>query len=180
MSSQQLLQILDQRITQLELALKNSSYMPTYQPRFDRALFACTETGLKDYLQELQRNFSRLSDEVARNHPQQVSFLAERVVVQIEALQRELATQQLLRQDRKKRRSPLSILQQQLVETRGYEQRLNDMLYERESQLGQCQTLVQQQGIQQELVALEARLSRCRQALKKIEHQIEQLELGFS
>lgn len=38
MSSQQLLQVLEQRIIQLELSLKNSGYIPTRQPRFDRAL----------------------------------------------------------------------------------------------------------------------------------------------
>ena len=180
MSSQQLLQVLEQRIIQLELSLKNSGYIPTRQPRFDRALFASAETGLKDYLQELRGNFAKLTDAVKRNHPQQVSFLAERLVAQIEALQREFATQQLRRQDAKSRRSPLAIMQQKLAENQGYERRLNDMLYERESQLGQCQTLQQQQGIQQELVALEGRLSRCRPALKKIEKQIEQMELGFS
>ena len=50
MSSQQLLQVLEQRIIQLELSLKNSGYIPTRQPRFDRALFVSAETGLKDYL----------------------------------------------------------------------------------------------------------------------------------
>ena len=95
MSSQQLLQVLEQRIIQLELSLKNSGYIPTRQPRFDRALFASVETGLKDYLQELRGNFVKLTDAVKRNHTQQVSFLAERLVAQIEALHSSCAAKML-------------------------------------------------------------------------------------
>lgn len=53
------------------------------------------------------------------------------------------------------------------------------MVRERELRLAACQTLAQQQQIQRELAAMEGRLQRCRQALRRIEKQIERRENGF-
>ena len=53
------------------------------------------------------------------------------------------------------------------------------MIEDRETTLGQLATFSDQQRVQKELAALEGRLMRCRQALAKIERQIERQEKGF-
>ncbi|OQV65846.1 hypothetical protein AK51_15585 [Serratia nematodiphila DZ0503SBS1] len=53
------------------------------------------------------------------------------------------------------------------------------MIQDRESLLGRQTTLAAQQKLQHELAALEGRLMRCRQALARIERNIERKENGF-
>ncbi|KOC89952.1 primosomal replication protein PriC [Winslowiella iniecta] len=178
MKSTLLLQQLDARVDQLASSVSPLAERRTRRARFDNQLFHCQSTRLGDYLQEVRETLAQLKQCVAGANPERLSWLAERVVLQIGALQREVATQTLRRQEGMKQ-SPAEKLQQKLADHHEFERRLLAMLMERERQLGQQETLLQQQKMQQEMVALEARLQRCRAALKEIEREVAQREQGF-
>ncbi|HEI8867435.1 primosomal replication protein [Serratia sp. AKBS12] len=178
MNTQHLLQALQQQIAALASEVTPRGDAAVSQARFDSALFANHGTRLRDYLAQVQKNFSQLQTAVHDNRNAQVAFLAEKLVAQIGALQRELATQALRRQNQPK--APAQVdLYHKLAEHQDYERRLLAMIQDRESLLGRQTTLAGQQKIQQELAALEGRLMRCRQALARIERSIERKENGF-
>lgn len=66
-------------------------------------------------------------------------------------------------------------LHQKLAETRGFERRLEAMLAEKQIELKHCSPK-QSETVQQYILALHQRLGRCRQALSKLERQIEMQE----
>lgn len=136
------------------------------QPRFDAQLFHCKGTRLADYLQELEHNITQLTatdTDVARRQ-----WLAEKVLDQIAALQRECQSQQL-RVARERPRSDTK--QQKREEYQGYETRLLAMIAEREQHLQRAETLSIQQQLIREVEQLKVRLARCRQAIHKLELQ---------
>lgn len=80
MSSQQMLNQLEQRLQRLAQALAPLAEQPAARSRFDRALFLTHGTRLKDYLQETRDNFTALQRAVGAGQRQQVAFLAERLL----------------------------------------------------------------------------------------------------
>ncbi|HCR2991586.1 primosomal replication protein PriC [Serratia marcescens] len=178
MSTQRLLQVLAQQIAALAAEVTPRGDVPIPQARFDAALFANRGTRLRDYLAEVEKNFAQLQSAATDNRTSQVAFLAEKLVAQISALQRELATQALRRKNQPKE-APEADLYHKLAEHQDYERRLIAMIQDRESLLGRQTTLAAQQKLQHELAALEGRLMRCRQALARIERNIERKENGF-
>ncbi|BFO08684.1 prephenate dehydrogenase [Serratia rubidaea] len=178
MSTHRLIQVLEQQIAQLAGEVSPHGDAPIPQARFDSALFSHQGTRLRDYLAQIQHNFAQLKDAVNDNRTPQVAFLAEKLVAQIAALQRELATQALRRKNQL--RAPKEEdLYHKLAEHQDYERRLIAMIQDRESLLGAQSTLAAQRKLQQEVAALEGRLMRCRQALARIERGIERKENGF-
>ena len=178
MSTQRLLQVLAQQIAALAAEVTPRGDVPIPQARFDAALFANRGTRLRDYLAEVEKNFAQLQSAANDSRTSQVAFLAEKLVAQIAALQRELATQALRRKNQPKE-APEADLYHKLAEHQDYERRLIAMIQDRESLLGRQTTLAAQQKLQHELAALEGRLMRCRQALARIERNIERKENGF-
>lgn len=178
MSTQTLLQSLEQQIENLAREIEPIAHTPAQQARFDVTLFASKGTRLREYLAEVRVNFAQLCQVVAENRSAQVAFVAERLVSQITALQRELATQTLRNADKQTERKS-SDFYSKLVEHQQFERRLMAMIQDRESNLGKLATFSEQQLMQKELAALEGRLMRCRQALIKIERSIERQERGF-
>lgn len=178
MSTHRLLQVLEQQIAALAAGISPQGNAPLQQARFDAALFNSRGTRLRDYLAEIEKNFAQLQAAVADNRTAQVAFLAEKLVAQIAALQREQATLALRRKNQPQR-APAPDLYHKLAEHQDYERRLLSMIQDRESLLGRQTTLAGQQKLQQELAALEGRLMRCRQALTRIERSIERKENGF-
>jgi primosomal replication protein N'' len=161
LSTQTLLHSLEQQIENLAQEIEPVAHAPAQQARFDVTLFA-----------------TKLRQVVEENRSAQVAFVAERLVSQITALQRELATQNLRKADKQKEQSGGDYYSK-LVEHQQYERRLLAMIQDRESRLGRVETFKEQQHMQKELAALEGRLMRCRQALIKIERSIERQERGF-
>lgn len=178
MSTHRLLQVLEQQIAALAAEVTPRGDAPIPQARFDAALFSNRGTRLRDYLAEVQRNFAQLQTAANDSRISQVAFLAEKLVAQITALQRELATQALRRKNQPKEVVAVD-LYHKLAEHQDYERRLMSMIQDRESLLGRQTTFVAQQKLQHELAALEGRLVRCRQALARIERSIERKENGF-
>jgi len=177
-STHRLLQVLEQQIAALAAEVTPRGDAPIPQARFDAALFSNRGTRLRDYLAEVQRNFAQLQTAANDSRISQVAFLAEKLVAQITALQRELATQALRRKNQPKEVVAVD-LYHKLAEHQDYERRLMSMIQDRESLLGRQTTFAAQQKLQHELAALEGRLVRCRQALTRIERSIERKENGF-
>ncbi|HDL7536613.1 TPA: primosomal replication protein [Yersinia enterocolitica] len=178
MSTEKLLQVLESQIEALSAQVGPQANMPSQQARFDLKLFGNHGNRFRDYLLEVHKNMAQLKQVVAENRTQQVAFLAEKLVAQISALQRELATQKLRKTNPEPKYNKLDPYHK-LVEHQDYERRILAMIQDRESQLGKQNLLTEQQKIQKELAALEGRLMRCRQALIKIERSIEKKENGF-
>lgn len=176
MKSLLLLQQLDARVEQLALSVAPLADTRTRRARFDNQLFHCQSTRLGDYFDELRETLAQLRQRVAQGNTDRLSWLAERVVLQTGALQREVATQPLRREERVTL-SRAEQHRQKLNQHLEFERRLLAMISERESQLGQQETLLQQRKIQQELEALEGRLRRCRAALKQIGQEMTDGEL---
>jgi len=178
MKSAGLLQQLDTQLAQLARAVEPHANKRTAQARFDRQLFHCHTTRLGDYLLEVQQTMTQLKQSVQDNRPERVAWMAERVVLQMGALQRELATQKM----RGGEQPPVEgkeNLYEKLAQHQDFERRLREMIKDREILLAVQETLAQQQQIQRELAALEGRLQRCLQALKRIERGIENRERGM-
>ncbi|MFC0226829.1 primosomal replication protein PriC [Serratia aquatilis] len=178
MSTHRLLQTLEQQIAALASEIQPRGDVSIRQARFDVALFSNHGTRLRDYLAEVQKNFAQLQAAVSSNRNAHVAFLAEKLVAQLTALQRELATQTLRRKNQPKEVVDVD-LYHKLAEHQDYERRLISMIEDRESLLGQQTTFAAQKKLQQELATIEGRLVRCRQALARIERSIERKENGF-
>jgi len=177
-STEQILHALSQQIEALAHEIEPVGHVSAQQARFDVTLFATKGTRLRDYLAEVRVNLGQLHQVVAEKRQAQVAFVAERLISQITALQRELATQALRKTHQTPERKSHDNYTR-LAETQQFERRLIAMIEDRESTLGQLTTFSDQQRVQKELAALEGRLMRCRQALAKIERQIERQEKGF-
>lgn len=178
MKSTGLLQQLEMQLEQLARAVEPHANKRTSKARFDLQLFHCHTTRLGDYLLEVRQTLEQLKQSVRDNRTDSVAWMAERVVLQMGALQRELATQ-TLRNGEAKPATVQENLYEKLAETQGFERRLRAMIADRESLLATQETLAQQQHIQRELAALEGRLQRCLQALKRMERGIEKRERGL-
>lgn len=179
MNTENLLQALEQQVEQLAQTIANTPAMAVAQPRFDRQLFNQRDVRLNNYLAEVEKNLSQLKQEAVNGRRQQVAFLAERIVTQVTALQRELATLKL-REKNVTKIKPGTDVYHTLAEHQDYERRLQQMLRDKESLLFKQTTIDTQQKLQKELATLEGRLMRCRQALRRIEKQIERRESGYS
>ncbi|WP_147195853.1 primosomal replication protein [Pantoea sp. MBD-2R] len=175
MKSAHLLQQLEEKLEELAQAVAPHTNKRTPKARFDDQLFRSHSTRLGDYLQEVQHSFTLLKQSVNGQRTERVAWMAERVVLQISALQRELATLKL-RTAETREEPQQENLYEKLAKHQDYERRLKSMIADRESQLGAQQTLAQQQTLQREIAALEGRLQRCLQALKRIERAIEKRE----
>ncbi|WP_413528097.1 primosomal replication protein PriC [Rahnella inusitata] len=178
MSTERILHVLDQQIETLSREIEPIGHVSATQARFDIALFSTKGTRLRDYLAEIKNNLRQLNQEVVEKRSAQVAFIAERLVAQITAMQRELATQTLRKTHQTPERKSHDNYTR-LAETQQFERRLIAMIEDRETTLGQLATFSDQQRVQKELAALEGRLMRCRQALAKFERQIERQEKGF-
>ncbi|MBX9444598.1 primosomal replication protein PriC [Dickeya chrysanthemi] len=177
MDTQALLAALARQIDTLAREIEPVAARQAPRSRFDRQLFSCYGTRLGDYLDEIRHNYQYLQQYVQEQRLDRVAFMAERLLTQMTALQRELATQPLRAQE-PATPAPQDRYQK-LAEYQGYERRLLAMIQDRESLLTTQSQLSEQQRLQRELAALEGRLARCRQALTKLERQIERQEQGY-
>lgn len=172
MKSARLLEQLEAKLEELAQAVAPHASQRTPKARFDSQLFHSHSTRLGDYMQEVRQSLALLKQSVNGHGTDRVAWMAERVVLQMSALQRELATLKLRNSETPAEPEPEN-LYEKLAKHQEYERRLRAMVADRESQLGYQETLAQQQKLQREIAALEGRLQRCLLALKKIERAIE-------
>lgn len=167
MKTTRLLQTLENQLAQLTVQLAPLAQHATLSARFDRQLFRTRSTLMQACLEEAQQHFAELRQAVENQQLPQVSWLAERLVAQIAALNREAATWSLRQWDSA---SPgLQRWQRRRLQHQEYERRLLAMRNDRQRQLAQATTLEDQQRLAKEVDAYAGRLARCRDALEKIE-----------
>jgi len=174
--SSKLLTTLNHQLDGLAARITTGKHAKVEQSRFDYQLFQTRGNRLEDYLAESRETLQRLSVAADSGHTDRVAWLAQRLIEQITALARELATQDLRRQQ------PASVVEEdyyaKLSEHQDYERRLLAMIRDRDSLRDSTGDSVRQQQLQQEIAALEGRLSRCRLAMARIERLIERRENG--
>lgn len=175
MKSADLLLQLEEKLAELARAVEPYANQKTSGARFDNQLFHTRSTRPGDYLAEIRHSLLMLKQSVDGHRSESVAWMAERMVLQIGALQRELATQ-ALRRSEIRTVSESENMYEKLAKHQGYERRLRAMIVDRESQLALQETLSGQQNLQREIAALEGRLQRCLHALKRIERTIEKSE----
>ncbi|MGL4861470.1 MAG: primosomal replication protein PriC [Enterobacteriaceae bacterium] len=178
MATQTLLEKLSQQIAQLATSMTTLTQEESVSRRFNQQLFHSRGNRLTDYQGEIAANLAQLQRLVAVGHTEQVAFLADKLVAQLSALQREVATLTLRRQESDSAAAQSVNQHQRLVQYRHYEQRLQEMIADREQQLQQSLPFSQQKQQQREIAALYGRLQRCRSALRKLEKEIELYEVS--
>ncbi|MGF1696112.1 primosomal replication protein [Vibrio kyushuensis] len=147
-----------------------------HQPLFDERLFHCHGRLLVPCVNETQSTFKTITREEQANKltKERAEFLTERLLAQISAIQRELSTQGIRKNEPKHSsyyRKPINALYQELAKHQEWEIRLRDMVREKELALKQAPSFHQQQA-QKALLATEQRLQRCQEAKLKLEKQI--------
>lgn len=151
------------------------------RPLFDEQLFFCRSKLLTPCVAEIRGEISALRSErkAGKLQASRTQHICEKVIAQIQAIQRELATQQIRKNEPRRQqgwRRPIHELYQDLAQHQDWERRLAAMQRDKEMLISRCSTLAEQQKLQKEVLALEGRLSRCRAALGKIEKEISQRE----
>ena len=160
MSTQRLLQVLAQQIAALAAEVTPRGDVPIPQARFDAALFANRGTRLRDYRPRWRRISPSCKAPPTTAAPQPGGLSGRKLVAQIAALQRELATRRCgARTSRKKPRG-------RSVPQAGRASGLRTPTDRHDSGSGKPAGAPDHAGgaakLQHELAALEGRLMRCR------------------
>ncbi|MDC0612560.1 primosomal replication protein [Vibrio sp.] len=148
--------------------------------RFDRTLFKCNSRLLLPCVNELKQTLAELQHVVTQRGSQyesSVRYLSDRLINQMGAIQRELATLNLRQYEPKFQSKDYSLngLYQQLAQHQDWERRLQLMLIDKQELLVESKS-DKRQLIQQQILNVEQRLSRCQQSKNKIENQIAKRE----
>jgi len=162
-----LLQTLADQLAALRMQVAPLAGHATVSARFDRQLFRTRSTLMSACLEEAEANLAALHHAVEKAQLAQVSWLAEHLSAQIAALMRETATWSLRQWDHA---SPgIAKWQRRRLQHQEFERRLTEMKQTREARCRAAVDPAEQQKLQQEIVALQGRLSRCQTALHRIE-----------
>lgn len=171
MKTQALIDALAARSATLRAEIAPLAKHNTLTPRFDKRLFNTRSTEMDACLQEVNHNIDLLRQYADAGQTDQVAWLAERIVNQMAALGREAATWQLRAHDS----AHLSVgaVHRKLIQHQEFERRLQEMLRQCRYQHDRAERLDDQQRLAKEMTVLEGRLFRCREALGRIERQME-------
>ncbi|MGL9774357.1 MAG: primosomal replication protein PriC [Sodalis sp. (in: enterobacteria)] len=176
MHASQLITALGARLNELAARIDAQGHPLVQQSRFDPLLFSVRGNRLQDYLSESRATLSHLTSAVEQGRTERVAWLSQRLTDQMLALSRELATQNLLHGHPAS--APAEDVYARLAEYQDYKRRLLAMIRDRDSLRTAANDLARARQLQQEIAALEGRLIRCRQALTRLEYQIERRERG--
>ena len=164
-SMQKFLDKLKTQINELEQQINLADQNSYQEHYFDEHLFNTSkiETNLQFYLDKIKQTYQALCDATRLQKLTQIEFLSEKLINQITALTRELATVHL------RKPTPEDIIQETLVEKHSrhldYLRRLQEMKYEFE--------LSPKLIDHTRLAALDNRIYRCQQAITRIELEME-------
>ncbi|EAR56221.1 hypothetical primosomal replication protein N'' [Photobacterium sp. SKA34] len=153
----------------------------SFKPLFDETLFKTRSKLLTPCVNEVHNELQLLQKEqqAGRLLPARTQHLCEKIVSQIQAIQRELATLNIRKKEPKNQagwRRPINEIYQDLNQHKDWERRLKAMLRDKELLISRCASQFEQQQLQKEILALEGRISRCQAALIKIETDISNRE----
>ncbi|MFK3663376.1 primosomal replication protein N'' [Scandinavium sp. NPDC088450] len=168
-----LLQSLETQLSRLEADVAPVAFHATFGARFDRQLFRTRSSLLQACVEEARGNLQALRHAVEQQQFEQVQWLAEHLVSQLEAIARESAAWQLRGWDNG---SPaLTRWQRKRLQHQDYERRLSEMTQQRRELLAQATTLEEQQRLAREVDVFSTRLKRCRDALQNIENVLARM-----
>lgn len=147
-----------------------------HQALFDERLFHCKSRLLVPCVNELESTFQSIvrEQESGRLTPLRAEHLTAQMLAQIEAIQRELSTQTIRKNEIKHSshfQKPINQLYQEMAQHQEWERRLKELVLEKTKELESAPAYLQNQA-QQTLVASEQRLKRCQESKLKIENQI--------
>jgi primosomal replication protein N'' len=157
---------------------------------FVSSAFYTKSNELSDYFQELKGNIAKLE---RLNEQAYLEFLADKVTQQFSCLRSLLNSASVHSKDKTYRFRQKSKVQQakqftkrisqssqdlytELSKLQEFERRLLEMVAERQQKLHQYTGSVKRQEYQQDVLTYHQRLGRCRQALSKVEEQIQKLD----
>ncbi|OCG58540.1 hypothetical protein A9G37_06630 [Gilliamella sp. GillExp13] len=165
MTMANLLTILRKQIDKLEQQINLANDQQFQEPYFDEQLFQTNKivTDKTFYLEKIKQTYQVLVANIKLEKVEQITFLSDKLVNQIAALTRELATQNL--RPKGFQNIIAETLAQKHMRHLDYLRRLQDMKYELE--------LSPEIINQSKIAALDNRIYRCEQAIKKIEFEIE-------
>lgn len=173
MKTDLLLQLIDAQLSRLEAEVAPVAFHATLGARFDRQLFRTRSVFLQACVEEARSNLNALRHAVQQQQSEQVQWLAEHLVEQLEAIARESRAWSLRGWDSS---SPALIRwQRKRLQHQEYERRLLEMTQQRRQRLAQATTLDEQQQLSREVEAFSARLARCRSALENIENVLARM-----
>lgn len=147
-----------------------------FQPLFDDRLFQCNALLLAPYIEETRSVVSSIVQERSTNRltNERAEYLTEKLTAQIEAIQRELSTQNIRKKEAKPKgyyKKSINVLYQDLAQHQEWERRLRTMVREKEIEVENASTSRKPQALRA-LIAAEKRLERCTAATLKLEKQI--------
>lgn len=154
----QLIDLLEQQINLADDQLYQEQY-------FDEQLFQTSKivTDKAYYLEKIKQTYHTLVENVELQKVEQITYLSDALVNQITALTRELATHKL------RKKEPNIIIEETLYQKHSrhldYLRRLQEMKYELKLSVDVTDTI--------KIAALDNRIYRCEQAIKKIEFEME-------
>ncbi len=147
-----------------------------YRPLFDDVLFHCHGKLLTPCVTEAESTLNSILREQKAGKLTQprAEYLTERLLAQIGAIQREMSTQSIRRNEPKHyshTRKPISDLYQDLAQHQDWERRLQILVQDKEAAVNGTFG-AEKSHAQQALLTAEQRLKRCQEAKAKIEKQI--------
>ncbi|WP_194435332.1 primosomal replication protein [Vibrio fluminensis] len=147
-----------------------------HQALFDERLFHGSARLLVPCVKEAQATLETLIREQDNGKltALRAEYLSERLLAQVSAIQRELATRAIRKKEPKHHshfQKPINVLYQELAQHQDWERRLMEMVRDKQLALNSAPPFAQQQA-QQALLTTEQRLERCRVAKVKLEKQI--------
>lgn len=162
-------------------------YIQAQPSLFAHSVFATKSLKLCDYVDEIKEAFARLPSPEKRHA---YAFALEKLSTQIEAVIKVLKSTpvwakenkftkpkkaKVYKQAVKKIMQSSHELYQELSQNHEFERRLQEMIDMRKQQLASANS-TQASKINQEILALHARLGRCRKAITATEDKIQQVE----
>ncbi|NVK24316.1 MAG: primosomal replication protein [Gammaproteobacteria bacterium] len=157
---------------------------------FNSSSFYCQSDETHDYLKELETNIEKLS-KIGEN--EYLEFLVDRITQQFSCFRSLLNSQSVNNKAKSYHRSHnqrLAKVKQltrtvhqssqdlyaELSKLQEFERRLIEMVTEKQQQLQQYSGSKLKNDYQQQVLVTQQRLGRCRQALSKVEEQIQKLD----
>ncbi len=151
------------------------------KPLFDIRLFSCLSHLLSPCVKEAKKTWETVEKEQKQGRLTEAhaSHLCEKLINQVSAIQRELATVAIRSKEKRFSFKPSlskEQLHQKLIQHQEWEKQLKNMVLIAEKNFIQCQKITDRHVLQQHLLATEQRLIRCQKAKSQIEKQIQTLE----
>ena len=147
------------------------------KPLFDDRLFSCLSRLLSPCVQEAKNVIAQFEEEQKSGRLSSIraAHLCEKLLNQVAALQREMATLSIREKEKRfafKHTTSMNQLYQDLAQHQNWERRLEEKLNQIEAFFSYQTTQKNQIEIQKHLIVTKERLSRCNKAKQKIESNI--------